>query len=179
MYSYRVTKYNPIYRNERGAFLNDDWTSVSDIGKSFVAGALSPEEYINIETAYTNAILAFMKCNNLNSLVITNLSKTMRPIKSSICSQEMIDMYRTLKDNQAIDLKDIPAVARLILREHIWGRLLNEKMFVHFGYDYYMYIGSQKTCPITVFQIEQSGLFVEEFASPYLELPEEEDDQTK
>lgn len=42
-------------------------------------------------------------------------------------------------------------------------------MFVHFGYDYYMYIGSSKELPQDLRnKIENLGLFVENFESPYL-----------
>ncbi len=32
MISYRVTKYNPAYRNEQGWYLKDDWTCYSEVG---------------------------------------------------------------------------------------------------------------------------------------------------
>lgn len=31
MAAYRVTKYNPMYRDREGRFLRDDWTSASEI----------------------------------------------------------------------------------------------------------------------------------------------------
>ena len=42
-------------------------------------------------------------------------------------------------------------------------------MFVHFGWDYYMYIGSAKQCTGTIVQIQKSGLYIEQYKSPYLE----------
>jgi hypothetical protein len=43
-------------------------------------------------------------------------------------------------------------------------------MFIHFGYDYYMYIGSSKIAPdFLIKKIQDEDLFVEEFKSPYLE----------
>lgn len=177
MFSYRIIKYNPIYRNEQGAYSKDDWISISDIGKCFENKILSSEEYIKIETAYVNAILAFMKCLEIKSLVLTNLEKKFDPEKASLYPQEIIDQFYSIKNNQTLDVERVAIIAKLILRENIWGRFANEKMFVHFGYDYYMYIGSKKACPRTIFQIEQAGLFVEEFESPYLELPEEEQEE--
>lgn len=35
-------------------------------------------------------------------------------------------------------------------------------MRIHFGYDYYLYIGSKNSCSATITQIESTGLFVEE-----------------
>lgn len=40
-------------------------------------------------------------------------------------------------------------------------------MYVHFGHDYYMFIGSSTSCPLALKNIEKMGLFVEDFESPY------------
>ena len=40
-------------------------------------------------------------------------------------------------------------------------------MYIHFGYDYYMYIGSSNACDNVRIKIQEEGLFVEEFKSPY------------
>jgi len=32
---YRITKYNPMNRDANGAYLLNEWTSFSDIGKTF------------------------------------------------------------------------------------------------------------------------------------------------
>ncbi len=53
-------------------------------------------------------------------------------------------------------------------------RLVYEnKMYVHFGYDYYMYIGVNEKCLDAINSIQASGLFVEECESPYYQ--EDED----
>ena len=64
----------------------------------------------------------------------------------------------------------IESVSRLVLREIIWCRLGAESDFyIHFGWDYYMYIGAQKTSEKLLRAIGQLGLFIEEMASPYLD----------
>ena len=35
MFSWRITKYNPAFRNSVGAYLKNDWIAVCDIGKTF------------------------------------------------------------------------------------------------------------------------------------------------
>ncbi len=40
-------------------------------------------------------------------------------------------------------------------------------MFIDFGHDYYMFIGSRSKCKDTLQKIKNSGLFVEDFESPY------------
>jgi hypothetical protein len=42
-------------------------------------------------------------------------------------------------------------------------------MFVHFGWDYYMYIGATEICEPATQRVRQSGLFVEPMASLYNE----------
>lgn len=56
-------------------------------------------------------------------------------------------------------------VVRLALREVVWCRLESPSgFFVHFGYDYYMYVGTPEAIePPTV----SPRVFVEEFPSPY------------
>ncbi len=63
--------------------------------------------------------------------------------------------------------KKIENIARLILRSYFWCILRSEDIFVHFGYDYYMYIGCKKKCCDVIKTIEKTGLFVEPFESPY------------
>lgn len=35
MHKYRITKYDPQYRDEQGIYIREDWTSYSDIGKTY------------------------------------------------------------------------------------------------------------------------------------------------
>ena len=42
------------------------------------------------------------------------------------------------------------------------------RAYVHFGYDYYMYIGLSVKCTDALAAVQQRGLFVEPFRSPYL-----------
>ena len=48
MYSWRIAKYNPKYRNNKGAFVKNEWTSFSDIDKIFNGKKLTLENYIKI-----------------------------------------------------------------------------------------------------------------------------------
>ena len=57
MHCYRITKYNPKYRNSSGAYLKDGWTSISDIGTIYNGKKSTLKEYFKIEEAYVKAIL--------------------------------------------------------------------------------------------------------------------------
>lgn len=78
--------------------------------------------------------------------------------------------FSSISLNQELSLQEIKEIARLSLREVVWCKLtLQETFFVHFGYDYYMYIGAYKDCPKALIKTRKSGLFVENFISPYLD----------
>jgi hypothetical protein len=73
MYGWRVTKYDPAFWGERGAYLKDEWTSLSDVGKSFDGVGLTFEEYRKIEDAYVSTALSFMYEAGLDALTVTYL----------------------------------------------------------------------------------------------------------
>ena len=47
-----MTKYNPVHRNELGHFTLDDWTSIYDIGETYLGSTLSFENYLLYEEMY-------------------------------------------------------------------------------------------------------------------------------
>lgn len=166
MFCWRITKYNPTYRNASGAYQKDEWTSFSDIGKKIGATTFTFAEYIIIEDSYVNAISQFLKCNEIQSMRITSLEKYSLPKNLSFYSQPLIDTFHVIVDNLVLDLETIQNVARLVLREDIWCQLVTKHMSVTFGYDYYMYITTDKECMASIILIQQTGLFVEPYTSP-------------
>lgn len=173
MISWRITKYNPIYRDEKGVYQKDEWTSCNDIGKAYEGKEFTIRDYMAGESAYVNAVISFMKNINVNTLTVQNIEKynNIRKLNNMplIYSDEMIKLYERVHENSILEIEDIQDLCRLALREQIWCKLQNDnKMFVHFGYDYNMYIGcSPKLRKDNL--IEITGLFVEKFDSPYAE----------
>jgi hypothetical protein len=75
-----------------------------------------------------------------------------------------------LSEGQKVTSKELGAIMRLLLREILWCKLENpKKFFIHVGWDYYMYIGCFKDLPAAAEKTNASGLYIENFASPYLE----------
>ena len=70
---YRVSKYDPEFRDETGRYLRDEWTSVSDMGRSFDGVTLDPPTYLAIETAYVRSVREFMIDAGVTSLRVTYL----------------------------------------------------------------------------------------------------------
>lgn len=172
MFSYRITKYNPSFRNSLGWYEKNDWTSISDIGKTFDGKELNFEVYKKIEDAYIQAIMLFINFLKIDSLSVTYLEKPKkRPVPDIYCTKKMHELFKKISVGQELDTSKVADAARLMLRETLWCKLESkDTMFVHFGDDYYMFIVSSKALPHTLKnKIEESGLFVEEFESPYLD----------
>jgi hypothetical protein len=158
MIEYRVTKYNPAMRDARGAYIADEWTSVTDVGREFGGKVLTDEEYQLVEQAYITSAFAFLREGGLSSLKIKGLEKHKR-------------IALTFREDSVVPVDEVGDLIRQILREQFWCRLEAPGGFVHFGWDYYMYIGVPHRCPTAEQLAEKLGLYAEEFASPYKEAP--------
>ena len=53
---FRITKYDPS-RRQGGGQSFDEWTSISDIGRSYVGTKLTKEEYLRVEDAYVRTAI--------------------------------------------------------------------------------------------------------------------------
>ncbi len=157
MYQYRVTKYDPQFRDSSGAYKRDDWISVSDIGRTYHGIELTAERYVTVENSYIEAALAFLTEAGLTCLAIKSLENTRRYNNSAI----------SLTEGHACSLLEIADIARLNLREVIWCKLEGDDCFLHFGYDYYMYIGVPIVCQSSIDFASRRGLFIEPFESPH------------
>ncbi|WP_104371362.1 hypothetical protein [Desulfocucumis palustris] len=174
MLNWRITKYNPSFRDYNGVYNLNEWTSFGDVGKSFDGKILTIDEYLSIENAYINAVLAFMEDLKITSLKVRGVEKYdeyLRLNKTSIeYPNDMVNLFSKVCDNCTIEMDKVENLCRLVLREHMWCKLENGSLiFVHFGHDYYMYIGSTRKCNNAIEKIKKSGLFVEEYKSPYKE----------
>ncbi|MED4531197.1 hypothetical protein [Metabacillus fastidiosus] len=161
MHSWRVTKYDPLNRDINGFYLDsNEWTCFSDVGKT-----VSLEKYLQVEQKYVNAIIAFMNEMDINKLYINDLEQYSEEIRA----QNVTEFVSKLWIGKGITIGEIEELIKLTLRNVIWCKLeLKKQFFVHFGYDYYMYIGARENCYRTQEKVTSSGLYIEEFVSPYL-----------
>lgn len=170
MYQWRVTKYNPQLRNIEGYYQVEDWTSVSDVGKAIGGTVFSVAEYTKIETLYIKAVACFMDESKIDSLEVADIEVNTEEftIKPQRFPYDIMSRCAIPALGQLITGELLDCACRLALREIVWCKLeLAETFFVHFGYDYYMYIGSDQPCNYAIAQTVRSGLFVEPFVSPY------------
>ena len=157
-YKYRVTKYDPANRSADGAYRNDEWTSFSDIGRTFAGRLLSETEYLKTESAYLFSVESFLSEAKISSLHLRGLESAENPETPS----------HIFEDAQ-LGLLQCVEFAQLALRERIWGRLVwPGRAYLHFGYDFYMYFGLPSRCSRSIAEVQARGLFVETFRSPHL-----------
>ena len=151
---YRITKYNPEFRNLSGAYLRDDWTSSADIGKRFDGVLLTSDRYRIVESAYLKVASAFLAEAGISQLKVVGL-ENQPPFKSAP------------EEGAVVSLDEVPTILQSLLREEFWCKLEGSTSFLHVGYDYYMYVGVPKVCVNSSALARTLGLFVETFQSPY------------
>ncbi len=155
MYQYRITKYNPIHRDKNGTFTKEDWLAFSDVGKSFNGEILTLAEYERTEKAYIETAIAFLSEAQIPYINVNGVQNTK-------------DVSKTVQDGMSIEISSLKKLFTDVLRERYWCRFeKDDEVFVHFGWDYYMYIGTKVYCGNAITFAYEKGLFVEELISPY------------
>ncbi len=148
---YRITKYNPANRIN-GVYMADEWTSFSDIGKVFGSTILSEDVYLKTEQAYIDACIELIEKAKISKL----------HIKQAEYYAENVHFPASISSEQ-----EIRQVITACLREQCWLKLTSKDFFIHFGYDYYMYIGSSLSAESVTETVTQHGLYCEQSPSPY------------
>ena len=151
MTEYRITKYNPNNRIN-GVYISDEWTSFSDIGKVFCGTVFSRDAYLKTEQAYIDCCI-----NLIEKAKITKLY-----IKQVEYYTENVRFPSSISNTQ-----EIRQVITACLREQCWLKLVAKDFFIHFGYDYYMYVGSVLSKETVAETATKFGLFCEVHPSPY------------
>jgi len=172
MHKYRITKYNPLFRDAEGRFNRDDWTSISDIGKVFDNQVLTIVMYKKTEDSYIKAVHLTMDFLNLPYLHAKNIIKSfpddqfLALINDNIklYPKDMLHYYFSTNKNEKITHEDIDKHCRFQLREDVGSALIYPQKFKLFiGYDYLMSVHSHIQLDPIFQTIQNLGLFVEEF----------------
>ena len=170
MYSYKITKYCFKNKDKAEKEVLNEWTSISDIGKTYNGKKFLYEEYIKTENNYIKTILMFIKLNNVKYMTVDDLEKHPNPtVVYDEYDFQIEKLIKKIQNEMKINIFDINLLSRAILRERIWAKLhFNDVLYIHFGYDYYMYIGSKQEPKKEIEQINKLGLEVEPMISPYI-----------
>lgn len=165
-YQWRITKYNPIFRNNQGHYTKLlEWTSPSHIGKNIYGRTFTLEEYGNVETAYIDTIMKFLEVNNIKSLRILNMTY-IDIDKDPVLYDKGLDNLQ-LKNDQEVSVEHIRLISKMVLRGFIYCNFICTDFFVHFGDEYYMFIGTNNYQEEPLKFAEEQNLFVEEMVSPF------------
>lgn len=171
MIKYRITKYNPIFRDRDGSYIKSEWTSYSDIGKYYDDRRLEAMDYLTIEQKYVDALLFIFQEEKISSLQVMKLEKrrTLDQIEKFMQSKNLSisdkgkNIYLSIQNEDLIDIDNIPYLIQLLLRECMWCCLISpsNSLIVEFGYDYYMYVICDGINVKLTNKIQNSGMFVE------------------
>lgn len=111
MNHWRVTKYNPKYRNRKGIYTKQEWIDISDIGKIFQGKKLTLEEYLKTEMAYIFAIKNFWQASNITFLEVANLElyaiEDLSYEGVDLAIPHIYNKYAQLDQNQSIYFSDV------------------------------------------------------------------------
>ncbi len=174
MHEYRVTKYDPSKRDGDGLYLDsEEWTYPDQIGQIIHGVVFSLEEYLRVEARYIRAVKRFFSASGLSHLRVTNLHQNYSSLIETLRERDprlheaAFDQLE-LSEDQGIALDELELIVKMNLRDALGCRLeIHRKFYIHFGWDFYMYVGSYRDCRAAIEQTEADQLFVEPFASPY------------
>ena len=160
----RVTKYNPINRDENGYYTGNDWVGFFQIGKIFDDGELTLESYLATEQKYIAAAKLFFNFHGCEKIRFEKLEKNSFSYYHYDDEQQLSRVYYDITEGLQFEIDELEIIMKLILRELIWGELFciaNDEVVVRFGYDYYMYFNSPRDWSQLNNEIKNLGLFVE------------------
>ncbi|MFE2239621.1 hypothetical protein ACFXCU_09025 [Streptomyces virginiae] len=159
---YRITKYDPAHRDERGHYTGAEDT-VSDHGP--------------IEEAYLAAIAAFAEAAGIDQLEIREPQIggfAHFGLEPPVDGYGLADLFPAglagFHDGAPVPIAVGLELVRSMLRDNgVWCRLEAGGAFaVHVGWDQYIYIGSNQPCETALARTRALGLFPERLdASPY------------
>ncbi|MEV3970192.1 S1 RNA-binding domain-containing protein [Streptomyces sp. NPDC050698] len=165
---YRITKYDPAHRDERGNYTGAEDT-VSDHGP--------------VEEAYLAAIAAFAEAAGIDQLEIREPQIggfAHFGLQPPVDGYGLADLFPAdlagFHDGALVPIAVGLELVRAMLRDNgAWCRLESGEAFaVHVGWDQYLYIGSNKSCETALAHTRALGLFPERLdASPYEFAPDD------
>lgn len=138
---YRITKYNPKYRDENGYYTLDEWIYFGQIGTIINGNKFTFQEYLNTEDKYVESIKIILNELEISELRILNFN-TKKPFLNKSENLLGIENFnaKDLIEDQILNLQLVEKVIRSNLREFIECELFNKKIRISFGWDYiYVY----------------------------------------
>jgi hypothetical protein len=152
IHHYRVTKCDPAFRDQWGAYTRDEWVTVTEIGRDIGGHVLTEQEFHDTVNKYLYAAEAFARESDVTELTL----------KRFFQGEDYADRWGHLQTGDQVSLGDAIEMMRAMLEGYdLLAILESEDFFVHAGYDMYMWIGSHVDCVKATAEAQRIGLFVE------------------
>ena len=168
MSGWRLSKYDPAWRDALGRYSKEEWTSAHDVGKRIGQHVLATEEYLGVERAYIETTIAFHSDAGSPPLVARDIERggTAPNVPGDVVAHPP-------REGRPVERTDLATLIRSCLREIVWCRLEadDRSCMIHFGYDYYVYLTGPQVSAHTVALARAGRLFLEPCESPYLRSP--------
>ena len=171
MSRYRISKYDPSFRDEHGRFMGEDWTSFSDIGKEYHGTVLTNLQYAAVEAKYIDAVTTVLRQNQIHSMIVGKLEKpfSAATLKAMLGRSHLpfppsdAAFVLRIKDGARLDMAEIEKAVMLVLRDCFWCELSSESGAVKlaFGYDYYVYLQGVTIDADTIASFRLEGIYIE------------------
>ncbi|MBQ4573689.1 MAG: hypothetical protein IJA85_00680 [Clostridia bacterium] len=129
--------------------------SLSDIGSSFRGEVVTKERYLAYENAFIDLITAFMQLCSAKETILYDLEKhfsTNSPHITGLAAahpdifpNSILDLHRRSTEGMHLNAAESTDMARLILRELLWCRLISRETHfaISFEFDFRMNILSE------------------------------------
>jgi hypothetical protein len=131
---WRISKYDPTFRDQNGVYQQDEWTDVTDIGRAFDGMTLDLQTYLATEAAYVASVREFMVDANVTTLRVAGLEPpSFMEVLRDHAFPDAADLERLagdLESGRQVSGAEIDRVCRLNLRNVLWCRLENPDRFV-------------------------------------------------
>jgi tetratricopeptide (TPR) repeat protein len=116
---YRVTKYNPAFRDHSGAYTKEEWTFFRQIGPTFSGVPFTSAEYERVANAYVEVALSFLRESGLSEMRVAGLENRMQTLD--------------FQNDRVLPFERIGEIIRRILREEFWCRSEGNDGFIRLG----------------------------------------------
>ena len=172
MHKYRITKYDPQYRDEQGIYSREDWTSYSDIGKTYSGKLFGKDDYINTEKLYCHTVISILQICGIKEVIVEDLEsrfsvdeiKQMLRLKGLDLSNKEEVIITSLCNGNKVHINNLQLYLKLILRECFWCKFADADLLIQieFGYDYYIYLNSRTIISHEfISDCKKDGIFIE------------------
>lgn len=145
IYYFEISKFSPT-----GVALEDEWSSISDVGKHFGGRVLTAEEYQKWEDRYLAAIRLICQSLNVETL----------EVGAPGAPFELPEWPPLYTDGTLVGLETALHMARGVLREELHCVLRGpDRLCFQFGYDYEFFVRTPSSLTKILSEIAEIGLY--------------------